>query len=312
MNEEQQSILIVDDEPNNLAILSNDLSSSCRVLVAKSGEQALKRAFENEVDLILLDVMMPGLDGYEVCRRLKEDEATRDIPVIFLTARGEVKDETFGLALGAVDYIKKPFSLPIVRARVKNHLKLKQTTDTLERLAAMDGLTGVSNRRRFEEFLDREWRRARRGRKYISAVMLDIDHFKLYNDHYGHVEGDRCLKDVARALDECVRRPGDLLARYGGEEFVAVMTETGPQGALCVTRNMLERVRARNIPHEASRTAPFVTVSIGCASLVPDESSGPPDTLVRKADEMLYQAKKSGRNQGFGCTENEFPPSRRD
>ncbi len=297
MSSKVQTVLIVDDEPNNIAILSMNLSTWCRVLVANSGAQALQRVGENQVDLILLDIMMPGVDGHEVCRTLKGNAATKDIPIIFLTAKGDVEDETFGLDLGAVDYIKKPFSLPIVRARVKTHLELKRKTDILETLAALDGLTDIPNRRLFERFLEREWKRALRNRKPLSVIMLDVDHFKLFNDHYGHPEGDECLRRLARVLADSLRRPADLMARYGGEEFVAVLVDTDMEGAKNVAGQMLENVNALRIPHEYSKTAPHVTISIGIASTVPERESESPHDLVGAADKRLYQAKEKGRNR---------------
>ncbi len=295
-----QTVLVADDEPNNVAILSKDLSTFCRVLVARNGVQALKRVEENQVDLILLDIMMPEMDGHEVCRRLKDNSATKNIPVIFLTAKNDVEDETFGLELGAVDYIKKPFSLPIVRARVTTHLELKKKTDTLEKLAALDGLTGIPNRRLFDEFLKREWGRSLRNKKPLTVIMLDVDHFKLFNDHYGHLEGDECLKRLAGSLSASLRRPADLLARYGGEEFVAVLVETDFEGAELVAQNMLDNVNALKIPHEYSKTAPHVSISVGIASTAPENASVSSNTLVQAADKMLYKAKEGGRNRVYG------------
>ena len=198
---EHMSLLIVDDIPWNIQVLAEGLRALCRIRVATSGHKALEiAASDDPPDLMLLDVMMPEMDGFEVCRRLKEQAGTADIPVIFITARGDVEDEARGLNLGAVDYITKPFHLPLVLARVRTHLRLKMKTDSLERLSAVDALTGIGNRRRFDEVLAREWRRGVRLGVPLAAVMMDVDQFKAYNDHLGHGAGDECLVRVALLL----------------------------------------------------------------------------------------------------------------
>ena len=198
-------------------------------LFATNGKEALRIAgSDRPPDLILLDVMMPQLDGYEICRRLKSEESTQNIPVIFVTVRDAVEDEARGLELGAIDYVTKPFNMPIVRARVRNHIELKRRGDDLEALSCLDGLTSIPNRRRFDEVLALEWRRSLRAETWLSLMMMDIDQFKAYNDHYGHPAGDSCIKQVARAIAGCLTRAGDFVARYGGEEFCAVLPESRP------------------------------------------------------------------------------------
>jgi PleD family two-component response regulator len=216
----KQSVLIVDDMVSNIEILSGVLGSEYDVLFATSGKDALDIAHDQTPDLILLDVVMPDMDGYEVCAKLKADEKTRDIPVIFVTAMDQEEDESKGLNAGVIDYITKPVRSSIVKARVRNHLELKRYRDLLKELSTVDGLTGIPNRRRFDEVLESEWRRARRNQTPLSLLLMDIDFFKAYNDHYGHVAGDDCLRQLAKGLAEIVRRPADLVARYGGEEFV--------------------------------------------------------------------------------------------
>jgi PleD family two-component response regulator len=211
---ERPRILIVDDERLNLSALASALNNDHKVIVAMNGEQALKAVQAARPDLILLDVNMPGLDGYEVCRRLKTDESTQGIPIIFITALSDAADETRGLDLGAVDYIVKPFNISVVRARVRTHLRLKQQADLLERYAFRDGLTGLHNRRAFDEKRTTEWQRCLQAGLPLSAIILDVDHFKLFNDHYGHGAGDECLARVARALAGCVVRSADMVARY--------------------------------------------------------------------------------------------------
>ncbi len=293
----QATILAVDDAPENLQVLNAVLKDHYRVKVATSGERALALATGAEPpDLILLDVMMPGMDGYEVCARLKDDPRTRDIPVLFVSARDEEEDEARGLALGAIDYIVKPIRPSIVQARVRNHLELKRNRDLLARLTTVDHLTGISNRRRYDEYLELEWRRAARDQTPIALIAIDIDHFKAYNDLYGHPKGDTCLIAVAQALAQSVSRTPDLIARCGGEEFACVLPGTDATGASHLADEMLTRVLALEMEHARSATHEKVTVSIGVAAMIPDPEE-PPQTLVALADAALYQAKAEGRNR---------------
>ncbi len=293
----QATILVVDDAPENLQVLNAVLKDHYRVKVATSGERALALAAGGEQpDLILLDVMMPGMDGYEVCCRLKSDPRTRSIPVLFVSARDEEQDEAKGLALGAIDYIVKPIRPSIVQARVRNHLELKRSRDLLERLTTVDHLTGISNRRRYDEYLELEWRRAARDQTPIALIAIDIDHFKAYNDLYGHPRGDTCLVAVAQALAQSVSRTPDLIARCGGEEFACVLPGTDAIGASHLADEMLSRVLALEMEHARSATHDKVTVSIGVAAMIPDPEE-PPQTLVALADAALYQAKAEGRNR---------------
>ncbi|MDY0106094.1 MAG: diguanylate cyclase, partial [Giesbergeria sp.] len=273
--EPRASILVVDDSPENLQIISAALKAHYQVKVAINGERALALATATEPpDLILLDVMMPGMDGYEVCCRLKSNPTTARIPVLFVSSRDEEEDEARGLALGAIDYIVKPIRPSIVQARVRNHIDLKRSRDLLERLTTQDHLTGISNRRRFDDFLAVEWRRAAREQAYISLVSIDIDHFKAYNDHYGHPQGDQCLIRVAQALAASATRPTDLVARCGGEEFAAVLPGTDSAGATRLAEQMRTKVLAQGLEHAQSATHGNVTISLGVATLVPqaDES----------------------------------------
>lgn len=289
-------VLIVDDTPTNIQVLAEALRADYRVKVAGSGKMALEIIQQGQPDLILLDVMMPNIDGYEVCRTLKNDPLTQNIPVIFVTARTDTVDETYGLQLGAVDYIAKPFRLPIVLARVRNHIDLKLKTDLLESHALLDGLTSIPNRRRFDQSLETEWKRAQRSGLPLSVIMFDIDHFKTYNDCLGHRAGDNCLTKVASLLADSVERPGDLVARYGGEEFVALLPETDEEGAARIAERCRAHVAEQQIPHPASVTADWVTVSVGVATLLP-QSDHVAESLLEQADACLYQAKVEGRNR---------------
>lgn len=292
----QQKILVVDDTAENFTLLNHMLGQDYRMLYATNGQHGLELAFSAKPDIILLDVMMPELDGYEVCARLKANPVTRSIPVIFVTAMKCATDEARGLDIGAIDYIIRPFSPAIVRARVRNHLELKRHRDFLENLSATDGLTGIPNRRHFEQILEREWRRAMRNQSCLSLIMMDIDFFKGFNDHYGHLSGDDCLRHVARTLAESAQRPFDLVARYGGDEFACVLPETEAAGAVSIADKLREQVYALHIPHARSLAADHVTLSLGVATLVPESVQLPAD-LIDRADRLLFKAKQNGRNQ---------------
>jgi len=293
----QYKILIVDDNSQNLEILMDLFRDDYKVVAAINGERTLKiAASDSPPDLILLDIIMPEMDGYELCTLLKENEATKNIPVIFVTAVSEAMDETRGFALGAVDYITKPFHPPMVKARVKLHLNLKRKTDLLEQLAFMDGLTEIPNRRRFDEVLEIEWNRARRSGSHLSLLLMDIDHFKLYNDTYGHGSGDECLRLVAGAIQASLRRAGDFVARYGGDEFAVVLPRADAEEAMAVGRMILGCVDRLAIPRNASAAVPHVTLSIGAATLQQDRQQDLAD-FIELSDKALYAAKNSGRHR---------------
>ncbi len=299
-NEEKRSILIVDDAPANIQALANLLKEEYRILVALHGEKALQIARgECPPDLILLDIQMPSMNGHEVCRRLKSEGSTNRIPVIFVTAKSGAEEEELGFSLGAVDYISKPFHPAVVRARVRNQMNLKIRTDLLEELSQIDGLTGIFNRRYFDEHFEEERKQALRRGEPLSVIMTDIDNFKAYNDNYGHGAGDECLRQVARALKGSLSRFGDFAARYGGEEFVALLPGTNGEGSMAVAERLRRGVELLAIPHGYSPTAGVVTISLGVASC--EERALPEDvaTLLARADQALYVSKESGRNR---CT----------
>jgi diguanylate cyclase (GGDEF)-like protein len=303
----RQLVLIVDDQRLNVRLLGAALQGDLDIGEAADGEAALARARQvPQPDLILLDITMPGMDGYEVCRRLKESDETRHIPVIFATAKDDVADETRGFELGAVDYINKPFKLPVVQARVRTHLRLKRQSELLERLVTIDGLTEIPNRRRFDEQLEVEWQRGIRHQQPLSVILMDVDHFKLFNDNYGHAAGDRCLCAVAKGLESALGRASDLVARYGGEEFVAVLPNTDLDGARLVAEKMRAAVEALAIPHAHSGAGSVVTISLGGAAVVPPHEGLVTGDLSHAADQGLYAAKESGRNRVI-MVESVFP-----
>ncbi len=299
MYDQRQKVLIVDDTPTNIEILNELISEECEVLFALSGEDALEMAAMHEPDLILLDIMMPGMDGYEVCRRLKADPKLVAVPVIFITAMSMEEDEVRGLQMGAIDYITKPISPVITLARIRNHLELKRTRDLLAQIALIDALTGIPNRKRFDIELAKEWQRSMRSGSAVGLLMIDIDCFKNYNDHYGHPAGDTCLRAVAGAILSALRRPVDLAARYGGEEFACILPDTDLDGSLKVAGDVLRSVSDLALPHDFSTAAGMVSVSIGVASGVPPQDSIPL-SLIESADQQLYRAKKQGRNRVLG------------
>ncbi|WP_446812271.1 diguanylate cyclase domain-containing protein (plasmid) [Methylomonas sp. 2BW1-5-20] len=289
-------VLIIDDIPNNVEVLGDALATDNLVQFATSGLEGLALAESYLPDLIFLDVMMPGMDGFEVCRRLKSNNVTRHIPVIFVTAKDSDDDEGVGLTLGAVDYIKKPFNPALVRMRAKNHIEFKRRADLLESFAMIDALTHLSNRRRFDEQLKLEWKRSQRERIPLSVLIMDIDYFKQFNDHYGHGGGDTCLQKVARAMRSALNRPADLLARYGGEEFIAILPQTDQLGAIATGERMRVSVELLKIPHQHSLVAPIVTISVGVATHTPKGEMTDASALLQAADQQLYQAKSNGRN----------------
>ena len=293
-------LLVVDDQPANVHALYQAFAADHQVLMATSGEQALAVCAAKRPDLVLLDVEMLGMNGYEVCRLLKEDAATRDIPVIFVTGHSDEAAETLGLDLGAADFISKPVNPRIVRARVRTQLTVKAHTDLLRQQVHIDGLTGVFNRRCFDERLATEWSRAARAGSALSVVLVDVDFFKRFNDRYGHQAGDDCLRRVAAAMHATMQRPGDLVARYGGEEFGCVLPDTDLAGAMKVARELCANVHAEQIEHADSEAAPMVSISLGVCTLRAG-ASGSPGELLRVADQQLYAAKSRGRHQTCGA-----------
>ena len=265
------------------------------LIYANNGSRGLVMARTERVDLILLDIGMPDINGYELCRMLKNDPETENIPVIFLTAFSSPNDEAMGLEAGAVDYIAKPINPPIVRARVQSQMTLKLQRDYLQVLVRQDGLTSLINRRGFDELLSREWRRAARTKKPLSLIMMDIDSFKQFNDNYGHMAGDQCLQQVSACLSSVLHRGGDYLVRYGGEEFAALLADTPFDFIDMMGERLRAAVEGMQIPHANSIVKNVVTISVGGATAVPVHTDSP-STLLMEADRMLYEVKKAGRN----------------
>lgn len=282
-------ILAVDDEAANLQILNQILKDDYAVFAARSGKAALQKAGEDKPDLILLDVVMPEMDGFEALSALKNDEATRDIPVIIITSLNSVEDEEKGFTLGAVDYITKPFNAAVVKARVQTHLKILKQIKTIERFGMMDSLTELPNRRSFDQQLALEWARAARDGTPISLLMIDLDHFKDVNDRHGHPMGDRVLQQVSGLFIAALKHVTDLVFRWGGEEFAVILPGTEADAAV-------REAEAVRICVAENDTPLSVTVSIGVASVTPAEG-GSAENLTAEADRALYRAKSAGRNR---------------
>lgn len=306
---EQSKILVVDDIPLNRKLEKTYLESvGYQVVLANDGIEALQRVDEETPDLILLDVMMPKMNGFQVCRRLKNTENTRFIPIIMVTALNEIEDKVKGVEAGADDFICKPFNKLELLARVKSLLRIKYLHDALEQkiaeleiaqskllqLAITDGLTGLYNYRYFKDQLTQEVIRSKRHNANISIAMIDIDFFKNYNDTHGHPAGDLVLKTIADLLHNNIRKI-DVAARYGGEEFALVLVETDKQAASFVANKIKNLIEQQKFDYEETQPNGKLTISMGVATF-PDDATTP-DELVNKADQRLYRAKKAGRNR---------------
>ena len=318
-------ILIVDDRPENLLALEQVLESpELSIIRAESGHEALEKTLDHEFALILLDVQMPVMDGYETATLLRGNKRTKNIPIIFVTAVNKEEAHVFrGYGSGGVDYLFKPLATDVLTSKVKIFLELHNQRQLLEKktreldakvaeletlkheleesneklrlLSSLDGPTDLPNRRFFDETLVREWQRGRRNQTPLTMIMVDIDHFKAYNDAYGHVIGDDCLRKVAAGLDESVLREVDSIARYGGEEFAAILPETNQEGGILIAQRMRNTIERLKITHEQSPTANHVTISLGLSTIIPNKGSNA-TRLIQSADRALYRAKASGRN----------------
>lgn len=297
-----EKILIVDDSILQASKLKSILEEEYDVTVAHSPETGLNLAREGQFSLILLDVVMPGMDGFTLLKKLQEEIITQNVPVILITSLADVQNEQTGLILGAVDYIIKPFNPLIVKARVNTHVKLYSYRKQIEYQSMTDQLTGVANRRQYDLHSAQKWKECLRLKLPFSVCMFDIDRFKVYNDTFGHPAGDKAIASVAKCVSSHLRRSTDFFARYGGEEFVALLVGDGSDKSFNHFKAVRQAVEDLHIPHDPS-VAPWVTVSIGGVTVVPNEDLHY-DSVLKMADTMLYDAKKAGRNRVVWVTEN--------
>jgi diguanylate cyclase (GGDEF)-like protein len=293
------AILLVDDNRHSREVLGRMLAGLGSVSNSTSGHEALRQAQGAPPDVVVVNAEMRAMNGFEFCARMKADALLAGVPVIFVTSHRDAATEVAGFAVGAADFIRKPPVTEVVQARVRTQLRLKELADALRGTALVDQLTGVANRRRFDQDLRAECQRARRSRETLSLLMIDLDHFKRYNDRYGQVDGDDCLRRVGAALQSAVHRPADRLARYGGEEFAVLLPDTDVEGACHVAQHIVDRIAGLRIPHQDSPSGAILTVSVGVAAArrLPDADSdllsGP--ALIRAADQALEEAKTAGR-----------------
>jgi len=293
---DRQTILVIDDQPLNIRAVYQTLSGDCDVLMATNGEAGVAACREQLPDLVLLDLLMPGMSGIEVAQRLKADPATSAIPLLFVTASTDIDEESRCWEAGAVDFVTKPFNPITLRRRVAVHLALKRQAELLQKMAYFDGLTDIPNRRYFNERFATEVARAQRQDEPLVLMLADIDFFKRYNDHYGHQAGDAALRQVAGAIRRALKRPVDFVARYGGEEFVLLAPGAAGTVAEAMAEAIRREVHALELPHDASNAAAIVTVSVGVVC-VQGRHRLDMDQLLGKADEQLYLAKAAGRDQ---------------
>lgn len=315
------NILIVDDRPENLFVLESVLENmNCNIIRALSGNEALSLMLDYKFALVLLDVQMPEMDGFETAELMRSSSRTRYIPIIFVTAISKEQKCIFkGYEVGAVDYLFKPIEPVILQSKVRVFIELynqkllveeqsrllklrvqeltelRAINNRLEDLSMKDSLTGISNRRHFDQYIKTSFKSCMRSGKPLSLIMIDIDHFKLYNDNYGHQKGDDCISRVAKTMLNAVKRPMDLVARYGGEEFAVVLNETDKDGAKIVAKEIRSDINGLSLPHEYSYIAPHITLSLGVATIIPSNSCSIKE-FINRADKALYRAKQSGRN----------------
>ncbi|GAA0859239.1 diguanylate cyclase [Aliiglaciecola litoralis] len=292
-------LLVADDQPLIVRQLYEIFQDDFHVFMASTGVKCLEMAGELLPDIILLDINMPEMDGYETCDKLKTNAATSHIPVIFITSNLEEEDEVKGFEAGAIDFIRKPINATITWARTQSHVEVKRQADLLRSLALIDGLTGVCNRYQFDERFGLDWLSCARAKVPLSLLMIDVDNFKQFNDEFGHVAGDECLKSIAKRIATTVHRPDDLVARYGGEEFVCVLPDTDAIGASKIAediRKLIEGTPIEFVDEHGVTKSEDITVSIGGHSLQPKRGESV-EKLIQLADQELYRAKNSGKNQ---------------
>ena len=296
INHHRHRLLIVDDQHVNIRLIHAIFEDEYEIFMATSGKQALNICAHSPPDIILLDIMMPEMDGLQLCKILKQQPETKAIPVIFITALNSPDDETACWEAGCVDFINKPINLLTLHNRVKAHLTLKLQAEFLLQLSLIDGLTGIANRRCFDERLTLEFFRSQRSNQPLALLMIDIDFFKTLNDQHGHQVGDEFLRQIATVLQSNMRRSSDLAARYGGDEFVCLLPDTNKNEARMIAEKLIANVQALKMDDLTSDKKPKLTISIGLA-IYPSPKIPSPELLIKAADKQLYNAKHHGRNR---------------
>ncbi|MFT6899034.1 MAG: diguanylate cyclase (GGDEF)-like protein [Paraglaciecola sp.] len=296
----KQTLLLADQDPLLQKVFKDHYSLSYRLLITSSGKEAYELAINDQIDMAVLNIQTTDISGFDTCTHLKQHPVSADIPVILIGATPSPAQITFGLNLGAIDFISTPVDISILTAKIKNHMQLAAKLSALALISCTDGLTGVPNRMQLDTSLNRAWYAAIRGHHHLSLLMIDIDYFKRFNDTFGHVAGDECLKRVAQTIQNALHRDSDSMGRYGGEEFAVVLPFTDLQGAKLIGQHILEEIERLDIDNPKAKTTKKVTVSIGVATLDPaqeiDYTHAQPEDLIKRADKTLYRAKKQGRN----------------
>lgn len=297
-----EKILIVDDSPFQGAQLRDILIDEYDITVARTAEEGFDSAISEDFSLILLDVVMPGMDGFTLLKKLQEESSTRSVPVIMITSLSDIEHEQLGFKLGAVDYISKPFNPLIAKARVNTHVKLYNYRKQVEYQSRTDQLTGIANRRQYDHDSIKKWKEAIRLQVPFTICMFDIDRFKAYNDTYGHPAGDKVIVSIAKTVSSYFHRSTDFFARYGGEEFIAILLGDSAKRSYEYLEEIRQAIEDLHIPHAPS-AGKWVTVSIGGVTVIP-QSESIYDSYLEIADAMLYDAKRFGRNRVVWADEN--------
>lgn len=293
------TLLIIDDDVVSISALSALFSESFNVDIARDGKTALQSIMLKDIDLVLSAVDTPLISGQELCTFVKNSKLTSHIPIIFLTDNANEQEEDDCLSMGAIDYVDKNVRSSILFSRVNNLMSIVAQQKKLAQVSCTDGLTGLANRMQLDTMINQEWYSAIRGNHPLAALIIDIDHFKLFNDAFGHLEGDKCLKTIATLIANSKRRERDFAARFGGEEFVLLLPFTDIDGAKVVASDLIESIRLRKIPAAANASHAIVTISIGIAALPSDDTHQYSNAteLITLADNNLFKAKQAGRNQ---------------
>jgi diguanylate cyclase (GGDEF)-like protein len=296
----KQTLLLVDQGILTQNAFKDHFKHSYRLLITRSGKEAYELGINDQVDMAVINIQTSDISGFETGTNLKQHPVCADIPIILIGATRSPADITLALNLGAIDFIHTPVDISILAAKIKNHMQLAAKLSALALISCTDGLTGVPNRLQLDTSLNRAWYAAIRGHHPLSLLMIDIDYFKRFNDTFGHVAGDECLKRVAQTIKNALHRDSDNMGRYGGEEFAVVLPFTDLQGAMLIGQHILAEIERLDIDNPKAKTTKKVTVSIGVATLDPgqeiDYTRAQPEDLIKRADKTLYRAKKQGRN----------------